>query len=77
MTFTGITKDFSLLDEDQYNTIGAFWDELSAIYGLENLHGLGYKWKNGEICRGKVGKNSKYQTNYSCFAFSTDCGNER
>ena len=49
MTFTGITKDFSLLDEDQYNTIGAFWDELSAIYGLENLHGLGYKWKNGKI----------------------------
>lgn len=46
MVFFGITKEFSLIDEDQYNTIGAFWDELYLIYGLENLQGLCYKWEN-------------------------------
>ena len=50
MTFKGISKRFSLKNEDQYNTIGDFWDELSAVYGLENLQGLGYKWSAGEIC---------------------------
>ena len=40
---------FSLENEDQYNTIGQFWDEMEAIYGLENLKGLGYKWENGII----------------------------
>lgn len=48
-TFIGISRTFSLKDEEQYNTIGAFWDEMSAIYGLENLQGVGYCWKNGEI----------------------------
>ena len=28
MIFKGITKSFSLKNEDQYNTIGAFWDGL-------------------------------------------------
>ena len=49
MIFIGISKDFSLKNEDQYNTIGAFWDEMSEIYGLESLRGLGYKWENGMI----------------------------
>ena len=49
MTFKGITKSFSLLNEDQYNTIGAFWDQMTELYGLENLRGLGYEWSNGEI----------------------------
>ena len=49
MVFTGISRSFSLKNEDQYNTIGAFWDEMSEIYGLENLIGLGYKWENGLI----------------------------
>ena len=49
MIFKGITKSFSLKNEDQYNTIGAFWDEMSEIYGLENLRGLGYEWSRGEI----------------------------
>ena len=44
MVFTGISKTFSLINEGQYNTIGAFWDELSSIYGLSNLRGLGYNW---------------------------------
>lgn len=49
MEFSGIMKKFSLHNEDQYNTIGAFWDELTIVYGLENLRGLGYKWENGFI----------------------------
>ena len=49
MIFKGISRVFSLKNEEQYNTIGLFWDELSAIYGLENLQGLGYCWKDGEI----------------------------
>ena len=42
--FYGISRDFSLIDEDQYNTIGAFWDEMADIYGLESIVGLGYNW---------------------------------
>lgn len=49
MKFIGITKEFDLTNEDQYNTIGDFWDKLSLIYGLENLQGLGYKWENNKI----------------------------
>ena len=44
MLFTGISKVFSTVNEMQYETIGAFWDELSAKYGLANLQGLGYGW---------------------------------
>ena len=44
MVFTGISREFDLTNEQQYNTIGAFWDELAAVYGLENLQGLGYNW---------------------------------
>ena len=60
MIFAGISKDFDLTDERQYETIGRFWDQMAALYGLENLRGLGYAWhgnvlsyaiglKNGEI----------------------------
>jgi len=49
MVFTGISKVFSLENEDQYNTIGAFWDELSKTYGLSNLRGLGYNWTEDTI----------------------------
>jgi predicted transcriptional regulator YdeE len=60
MLFKGISRSFSLLNENQYNTIGAFWDEMIEKYGLENLVGLGYEWdektikyaiglKNGDI----------------------------
>ena len=49
MIFKGITREFSLKNEEQYNTIGAFWDEMTEIYGLENLQGLGYCWKKGII----------------------------
>ena len=49
MRFEGISREFSLVGEGQYDTIGAFWDELSAIYGLENLRGLGYRWDGDTI----------------------------
>ena len=49
MIFKGIAKSFSLQNNDQYNTIGAFWDDMALLYGLENLQGLGYKWENGLI----------------------------
>lgn len=44
MIFRGISRTFSTVGEKQYETIGAFWDEMSDIYGLENLRGLGYNW---------------------------------
>lgn len=49
MVFIGVSKAFSLKNEEQYDTIGAFWDEMAAVYGLENLQGLGYGWKDGII----------------------------
>ncbi len=49
MTFHGISKVFSTQNADQYNTIGAFWDEMSDRYGLENLQGLGYNWAQNTI----------------------------
>ena len=49
MKFIGTLREFSLKNEEQYNTIGDFWDELSLIYGMENLQGLGYKWENNTI----------------------------
>ena len=47
--FYGISRDFSLVGEDQYNTIGQFWDEMAEIYGLENLLGLGYNWRGATM----------------------------
>ncbi len=49
VTFKGISRVFSLKDQQQFQTIGQFWDELAHIYGLENLRGLGYNWQNNEI----------------------------
>lgn len=49
MQFNGIARVFKLTNEEQYETIGQFWDEMARDYGLENLRGLGYKWENDEI----------------------------
>ena len=54
MIFKGISRDFDLTDEQQYETIGCFWDELALIYGVENLRGLGYSWK-GNILSYAIG----------------------
>ena len=44
MRFVGIRRVFSTENEEQYNTIGAFWNEMSNIYGREALMGLGCHW---------------------------------
>ena len=49
MVFVGIAKDFCLTNEQQYDTIGQFWDDLAMLHGLENLQGLGYKWNDNKI----------------------------
>ena len=49
MIFKGIGRSFSTENDRQYETIGAFWDDLSAKYGLENLQGLGYGWTEHTI----------------------------
>ncbi len=49
MLFIEISKVFSTKDDWQYETIGAFWDELSKEYGRENLRGLGYNWTTDTI----------------------------
>ena len=40
MIFKGISKNFSLKNEEQYQTIGAFWDEMAEKYGLEHSTGV-------------------------------------
>ena len=49
MIFNGISRSFLLTNEQQYDTIGQFWDEMTERYGLENLQGLGYKWQENKI----------------------------
>ena len=49
MIFNGISRVFKLTNEEQYDTIGQFWDEMARDYGLENLQGLGYKWEKDEM----------------------------
>lgn len=50
MLFRGISRTFSTVGNGQYETIGAFWDELAARFGRENLRGLGYGWTEDSIC---------------------------
>ena len=49
MVFNGISKVFSTKDNEQYKTIVAFWDEMSQLYGMENIRGLGYNWTKDSI----------------------------
>ena len=49
MIFKGISKVIDLTNEQQYDTIGQFWAELAALYGLENLRGLGYAWQGNAL----------------------------
>ena len=49
MLFRGIGRTFSTENDQQYETIGAFWDKLAAKYGRVNLQGLGYGWKARSI----------------------------
>ena len=49
MLFKGIGRTFSTENNQQYDTIGEFWDELAVKYGRVNLQGLGYGWKERSI----------------------------
>ena len=49
MIFKGYTGTFSTIDNDQYRTIGDFWDFMTEKFGLENIVGLGYLWLKDEI----------------------------
>ena len=49
MLFVGISRTFSTADSAQYEAIGRFWDELSAVYGRDSLRGLGFNWTEHTI----------------------------
>lgn len=49
MKFVGIRRVFSTENEEQYMTIGAFWDEMANVYGRSNLMGLGCNWTRDSI----------------------------
>lgn len=49
MMFYGISRTFSTINNAQYESIGAFWNEMSEKHGLENLRGLGYGWTEDSI----------------------------
>ena len=49
MIFEGFGRRFSTANNAQYDAIGAFWDEMSARYGQENLRGLGCHWAQDSI----------------------------
>jgi len=40
MKFTGYGRSFSTVNNQQFDEIGKFWDEMSEIYGRNNLIGL-------------------------------------
>lgn len=44
MIFRGFSRTFSTKNGEQYKTIGAYWDRMSALYGMDHLRGLGYDW---------------------------------
>lgn len=47
--FRGYGRTFSTVNDMQYDEIGGFWDDMAAIYGVENLRGLGYNWTEHTI----------------------------
>lgn len=49
MFFEGIGRVFSTVNGQQYETIGAFWNELSEKYGRCRLRGLGFHWTENTI----------------------------
>ena len=63
--FYGITRTFSTINEAQYEAIGAFWNEMSEIYGIENLRGLGYSWTPDSI-EYAIGLKEGLMDDYNC-----------
>ena len=73
MLFKGISKEFSIINEDQYRSIGDFWDEMALLYGLENLQGLGYQWTEDKIYYA-IGLNGKDINGYNLCIELPDTG---
>ena len=73
MVFNGISKNFLLNNEQQYDTIGQFWDEMAAVYGLENLQGLGYCWENNKLSYA-IGLKNGCIEGYNCSIELPDSG---
>ena len=73
MIFYGISRIFSLVNEEQYYTIGTFWDEITEIHGLENLIGLGYEWSGNEI-KYAIGLKKGIIDGYNLAIELSDCG---
>ena len=49
MIFKGYSRVFSTINNEQYNLIGEFWDEILLKHDMEELRGLGYNWKDKNI----------------------------
>lgn len=49
MIFRGISIIFSTAHGAQYAAIGQYWDDMSNIFGRENIRGLGYNWMKDTI----------------------------
>lgn len=49
MLFCGYACVFSTKNDAQYGSIGRFWEEMSALYGMEELLGLGFHWTEDTI----------------------------
>ena len=49
MIFHGIGRRFSTENDRQYEDIGRFWDDMAAVYGRENLLGVGWDWREDSL----------------------------
>lgn len=49
MNFKGLSVIFSTKNNNQFEHIGKFWEEMSLIFGRENLRGLGFNWTDSTI----------------------------
>lgn len=49
MNFKGLSVIFSTKNNKQFEHIGKFWEEMSLIFGRENLRGLGFNWTDSTI----------------------------
>lgn len=72
MVFKGVSRVFNLTNEQQYETIGQFWDEMAARHGLENLWGLGYVWQGNTLSYAIGLKNGDIENYNVCILLPDD-----
>ena len=72
MIFRGVSRVFDLSDEQQYETIGQFWDEMAALYGLEKLRGLGYAWQGNSMSYAIGLKDGEIENSNVCITLPDD-----